>query len=97
MYSNCHHQIVFSEFNSKIHYPPPYERVVWQYDKANKDLITKAIDTFDWDKKLSERWVNDKVLLFIEILLYIMSNFIPNKKMIFDEREPQENTKFHKI
>ena len=25
---NCHHQIVFSDFNLKIYYPPPYERLI---------------------------------------------------------------------
>ena len=47
LHSNCHHQILFSEFNLKIHYPPSYERVVWEYHKAKKDLTTKAIDAFD--------------------------------------------------
>ena len=88
MHSNCHHQIIFSKFNLKIHYPPPYDRVVWEYDKANKDLITKVIDAFDWDKKLSEKCVGDQVLLFNETLLNIMSNFIPNRLMIFDDRKP---------
>ena len=50
LHSNCHHQIIFPKFNLKIYFPPPYERVVWEYDRANKDLITKAIDAFDWDK-----------------------------------------------
>ena len=83
-----YHQIIFSEFILKINYPPPYESVVWEYDKANKDLIIKDLDAFVWDKKLSERCVNDQVLLFNETLLLIISNFIPNKKMIFDNREP---------
>lgn len=56
-------------FNLKINYPPHPERVAWEYDKANKDLITKAINAFDRDKKLSER-------LFNETLLHVMSNFI---------------------
>ena len=88
MHSNFHRQIIFFKFNLKIHYPPSYERVVWEYDKANKALITKAIDAFDWDKKLSKKCVNDQVLLFNETLLNIMSNFIPNKFIIFDDREP---------
>ena len=88
LHSNCHHQIsFFSKFDLKIHYPPPYERLVWEYDKANKDPITKVIDAFGWDKKLSDKYVNDQVLLFNETLLNIMRNFIPNKLMIFDDRK----------
>ena len=67
-------------------YPLTDESVVWEYDKANKDLTAKAIDAFDWDKKLSERCVNDQVLLFNETLLHIMNNFIPDK--VFDGKKP---------
>ena len=88
MHSNCHHQIIFSEFNLKIHYPQPYERVVWETDKTNYELITKAIDAFDWDKKISEKYVNDQELLLDETLLHIISNFVPSKKIIFDDSEP---------
>ena len=45
------------------------------------------MDSFDWDKK-SERCVNNQVLLFDKTLLHIMSNFSPNKKMVFDDRKP---------
>ena len=49
-HSNCHHQIIFSECNLKINYPPPYERVVLEYDKADKDLITKLSTLLIWKK-----------------------------------------------
>ena len=88
LHSNCHHQIIFSKSNLKIHYPKPYECVAWDYDKANKDLITKAINAFDWDKKLSERCVNNQVLLFNEIILHVMNICIPKKMMIFNDMEP---------
>ena len=68
--------------------PPPYERVVWETDKTNYELITKAIDAFDWDKKISEKYVNDQVSLLDETLLHIISNFVPSKKIIFDDSEP---------
>ena len=89
LHSNCHYQTIFSNSNLKIRYTTPCERAIWEYDKANKDLITKAIDAFDWDKKLSEKCVDDQVLLFNETLLNIMSNFIPNKLIIFDDKEPR--------
>ena len=31
-----------------IFYPPPDERTVWHYEKANTELIRRAIDRFDW-------------------------------------------------
>ena len=32
LHPNCHHQITYSKFNLKIHYPPSYEREIWHYD-----------------------------------------------------------------
>ena len=48
LHPNCHQQIVFSNSNLKIHYPPPYERLIWKYQKTNAGLIKRAIKDFDW-------------------------------------------------
>ena len=32
-----------------IEYPPPYERLVWDYKQSNKNAITKALDQADWN------------------------------------------------
>ena len=58
LHPNCHHQIVFSNFNLKIHYPPPYERLIWKYEKANADLVKRAIKDFDLENKLSLIGIN---------------------------------------
>lgn len=58
--------------------------------EANKDPIIKAIDAFVWDKRLLGRCINDLVLLFNETLLHIISSFIPNKKIFFDDSEPPQ-------
>ena len=42
LHSNCHHQIVFAKFNLSIFYPPPYERSVWHYERANTELIRRV-------------------------------------------------------
>ena len=34
LHLNCHHQIIFAKFNLDIIYPPPYERELWHYQKA---------------------------------------------------------------
>ena len=49
---NCHHQVVFAKFNLSILYPPPYERTVWFYEKANPELIRRAINESDWIRGL---------------------------------------------
>ena len=39
LHPNCPHQIVFAKFNLNIYYSPPYARLLWQYQKANSNLI----------------------------------------------------------
>ena len=62
--SSCHHQIVLVKINLKIYYPPPYEREIWHYEKANADLIRRSIDQFPWDIRFAHIDVNQKVHLF---------------------------------
>ena len=40
---------------------------------------------FDWENKLSLIGINDQVALFNETIVSIMSNFIPNEAMTFDD------------
>ena len=88
LHSNCHHQIVFAKFNLSIFYPPPYERTVWYYERANTELIRRAIDQFDWVRALSNVNVDEKVYCFIKTLLNIIQNFIPHETIICDDRYP---------
>ena len=50
--TNCHHQVVFEKFNLSILYPPPYERTVWFYEKADPELIRRAVNEFAWIRAL---------------------------------------------
>ena len=43
LHSNCCHQITYAKFNLKIYYPPPYQREIWHYQKANTNQIRTAI------------------------------------------------------
>ena len=88
LHSNCHHQIVFAKFNLSIFYPPPYERTVWYYERANTELIRRAIDQFDWVRALSNVSVDEKVYFFIKTLLNIIQNFVPHETIICDDRDP---------
>ena len=88
LHSNCHHQIVFAKFNLSIFYPPPYERTVWYYERANTELIRRALDQFDWVRALSNVNVDEKVYFFTKTLLNIIQNFIPLETIICDDRDP---------
>ena len=86
LHSNWQHQIVFARFNLSVFYPPPYERTVWYYERANTKLFRRAIDQFDWLRILSNVNVDEKVNFFTKTLLNIIQNFIPHETIICDDR-----------
>ena len=88
LYSNSHHQIVFAKFSLSIFYPPLYERTVWYYERANTELIRKAIDQSDWLRALSNVNVDENVYFFTKMLLNIIQNFIPHETIICGYRDP---------
>ena len=71
-----------------ILYPPPYERTAWFYEKANLELIRRAINEFDWTRALSNVSIDKKVCYFTETLLNIIHNFIPHERIVCDNRDP---------
>ena len=64
LHPTCHHQVIFVKFNLSILHPPPCERTVWFYEKANPELIRRAIDEFDWTRALSNVSIDKKSFLF---------------------------------
>ena len=89
LHPNCHHQLVFPKFNLSTYYLPSYERTVWYYNRANTDLIWRAIDLFDWDKTLHFNDVDKQVAIISDTLMNVMQNFVPNETIICDDRYPR--------
>ena len=79
LHPNCHHQTIFAKFNLYIVYPPPYEREIWHYQKANIDLIKREINSFDWEITFSNIDVDKMVSIFIQTIINILCNFIPHE------------------
>ena len=69
----------------KIEYPLPHAREVWDYGKAQADLINCAIDQFDF---FLIKNINEQVILFNGTILNIFHNFIPNKMILCDDMDP---------
>ena len=81
----CHHQIIHGRINFRIPPPPPTERKMWHYNKANSEAIKRSMTSFPWAKHLAiNSDINWKVNQFHQIFLNIMSNFIPTdiKKIV---------------
>ena len=86
--STCHHEIVFAKLNLKVEYPPPYERVFWDYSRADKASINRAINTIDWDEIFANKTVESQVSELNDLLLNIYSNYISNKTALCDDKDP---------
>ena len=52
LHENCHNQIIYSKFDLKIFYPPPYERTVWHYQQADTAFIERSLENFAWQNAL---------------------------------------------
>ena len=71
LHQNCHHQVIFCKLNLKIEYLLTYAREVWDYGKAQTDLINRAIDQFDWVNLFLDKNINEQVILFNRTILNI--------------------------
>ena len=87
-HENCHHQIIYSMFDLKILYPPPCERTVWHYQKADTELIKRSLENFDWKNVFSNWNPNEQVSVLTNTVVDIMSNFIPNETILINDRDP---------
>ena len=70
LHPNCHHQIVYAKLNLKSEYPTPpsplshyIERLVWHYKNTNTQLLNRTIETFNWEKLLENKNLNDQLCI----------------------------------
>ena len=88
LHENCHHQLIYSKFDLKIFYPPPYERTVWYYQQADTELIKRSLENFDWKNAFPNCNPSEQVSVLTKTVRNIVSNFIPNETMLVDHRNP---------
>ena len=88
LHPKCKHQIIHSSFNLNIYYPPPYQRLIWDYKKADPLKISKALDSVNWERLFSQHDINQQVKTLNEVLLNIFRNYVPNKYIIIDDKDP---------
>ena len=88
LHPNCHHQIVHSSCNLSISYPPPYQRLVWDYKKAGSENIRKALNSVNCERLFDQKPINAQVTAFNETILNVFRNYAPNKYIIIDDKDP---------
>ena len=90
--SFCHHQIIYCKVNFEIPPPPPFERKIWHFSRANITSIRKSMTTFPWLQHFNLNTdPNWQVKTFTDIFLNIMENFIPNEKQICSSEPSLDN------
>ena len=73
---------------------PSFERKIWHFDRANITLIRRSISSSPWSEVLNGNpETNWQGKTFTEILLNIMTNFIPNKSVTIKSKDPPWITK----
>ena len=85
----CHHQIIFCRINMTLMPPPPYDRKVWHYSRANIDSLRRSIDNVNWEDQFNQNLdPNWQVEYFTKTILNIISNFIPNDIVKVNPKDP---------
>ena len=93
IHPNCHHQIIYANINFQVFFPPPYERQVWHFDRADCESIKQSISNIDWNRIFLDMDVNLQVETFNEYLMNILKNFIPNEIIEINDKDPPWITK----
>ena len=89
----CHHQIIYAKINFQTYLPPPYQRDIWHYKKAEADLIKRSVKAFNWEGAMLNLNTNDQVDVLTDTLLNIFKNFIPHETIKCSYSEPPWMTK----
>ena len=88
LHPNCHHQIVYSSFNLNISYLSPFQHLVWDYKKADSKNIRKTLDSVNWERLFDQKAINAQVTAFNETILNVFRNYVPNKYITIDDKDP---------
>lgn len=88
LFPRCHHQVIFAKINFKVYFPPSYERLIWDYPKANVELIRRSLSEVDWENSLSGLHVNDQVKFLTNCITNVFKFFVPNKTIVCKDKDP---------
>ena len=85
---NFHYKIIHCKIDLKIIYPRSYMRLIWDFKRADTSSIRKAIKMIDWRCMFLNKNVPKQVSIFDKTLMNIFTNYIPNRYITIDDRDP---------
>ena len=74
LHPNCYYHLSFAKFNLQVYYPTPYPRKIWHNKQANTEFLNTN--------------VNDKVYIFSNTIINILSNFIFHQTRVCNDKDP---------
>ena len=74
--------------NLKIKFPPPYECLVWNYNKADTEKTKKSIEQVHCENISNHKNRHEQVAIFNKTIINIFSNFVPYRVIKCDDRDP---------
>ena len=80
--------MIYSKLSLKTEYSPSYIHKIWDYNRSERDSINCSIETFDWSYLYSGKNVHEQVEISNKTLLNIFHNFILNKIILCDDKDP---------
>ena len=86
----------FASSALSFEYPPPYQRFIWNYKRANVNSIKQALYQVNWSTILSDKYVHQQVNILNRTTLNIFTNFVSNKAIKIDDKDPSRMTDFIK-
>ena len=67
--------------------PPPYQRLIWDYKKADSKNIQKVLDSVNWERLFDQKDINAQVVALNETILNVFRNYVPNKYITIDDKD----------
>ena len=83
----CKHHIVNGNLNFRLPCPPKYKRRVWDYPKANFQLLRRDIRTIQWHELFAGKSVDAMTETFTTQFLELISRHIPSKIINVDDKD----------
>ena len=86
----------FASSALSFEYPPPYQRFIWNYKRANVNSIKQALYQVNWSTILSNKDVHQQLNIPNSIILNVFTNYVSNKVITIDDKDPFWMTDFIK-
>ena len=73
--------------NLKVEYPPPYERIFWDYSRSDKVSINRAINAIDWEERFANKTVEFQISELNDLILNIYANYFPKNYILCKDKD----------